>query len=276
MEQQGAVGLEEKPAATVEAPPALLAGKRILVTGVLTDRSLAYHAAVRMQELGAEVILTGFGRAKRLTERATVTMPRRPEVLELDVQSDEDFERLAHDLDERWGGVDGALHSVAFAPPDLFKTPFLDASIEDVEVAQRISAYSLQPMARVLRPLMERNERGGAIAALTVEQRVRTHPYAWMGVVKNTLSAIARQLAMELAPSGLRVNLIASGPVRTNAATGIPEFDEMERTYRRAPLGWDVRNHAAIAGAACFLMSDLSQGMTGDVLHVDGGMHILI
>ncbi len=275
MEQQGALSLEEKPAAA-EAPPALLAGKRILVTGVLTDRSLAYHAAVRMQELGAEVILTGFGRAKRLTQRATATMPQPAEVLELDVQSDDDFERLARDLEERWGGIDGALHSVAFAPPDLFKASFLEARIEDVEVAARISAYSLQPMARVLLPLMERNERGGSIATLTVEQRVRVHPYAWMAVVKNTLTAIARQLAMELAPHGLRVNLIAAGPVRTNAATRIPEFDEMERTYSRAPLGWDVRNHAAIAGAACFLMSDLSQGMTGDVLHVDGGMHILI
>ncbi|HEX8648060.1 MAG TPA: SDR family oxidoreductase [Thermoleophilaceae bacterium] len=275
MEQQGALTLEEKPPAT-EPPAGLLAGKRILVTGVLTNRSLAYHAAVRMQELGAEVILTGFGRAKRLTQRATATMPRTPEVLELDVQSDDDFRQLADDLDERWGGVDGALHSVAFAPPDLFKQPFLEASIEDVEVAARISAYSLQPMARVLLPLMERNEGGGTIAALTVDPRVRVHPYAWMTVMKSTLTAVARQLAVEVAPHGLRVNLIAAGPVRTNAASAIPEFDEMEKTYSRAPLGWDARNHAAIAGAACFLMSDLSQGMTGDVLHVDGGMHILI
>jgi enoyl-[acyl-carrier protein] reductase I len=254
----------------------LLAGKRILVTGVLTDRSLAYHAAVRMQELGAEVILTGFGRAKRLTERSTNTMPRRAEVLELDVQNDEDFERLAQDLDERWGGVDGALHSIAFAPPDLFQRRFLEADLEQVEAAARISAYSLQPMARVLLPLMQRNEHGGSIAALTVESRVRDHPYASMAVVKNLLNAVARQLAVELAPHAVRLNLLASGPVRTNAGSVIPEFDEMEKTYARAPLGWDVRNHAAIAGAACFLMSDLSEGMTGDVLHVDGGMHILI
>jgi enoyl-[acyl-carrier protein] reductase I len=275
VEQQGAVELRERPEATASGS-GLLAGKRILVTGVLTDRSLAYHAAVRMQELGAEVILTGFGRAKRLTERSTNTMPRRAEVLELDVQSDEHFERLASDLDERWGGVDGALHSVAFAPPELFKQEFLEADLESVETAARISAYSLQPMARALLPLMQRNEGGGSIAALTVEQRVRSHPYAWMGVVKNLLNAVARQLAVELAPHGVRVNLMASGPVRTNAGSVIPEFDEMERTYERAPLGWDVRNHAAIAGAACFLMSDLSEGMTGDVLHVDGGMHILI
>jgi enoyl-[acyl-carrier protein] reductase I len=254
----------------------LLAGKRILVTGVLTDRSLAYHAAVRMQELGAEVILTGFGRAKRITERATKRMPRPAEVLELDAQNDEDFDRLARDLDARWGGVDGALHSIAFAPPDLFKQPFLEAGWDDVEVAARISAYSLQPMARVLLPLMERNERGGSIAALTVDPRVRAHPYAWMSVVKSTLNAVARQVAVHVAPHGVRVNLISAGPVRTNAGSVIPDFDEMERTYERAPLGWDVRNHAAIAGAACFLMSDLSEGMTGDVLHVDGGMHILI
>lgn len=275
MEQQGGLTVEEQPAPAA-APDGLLAGKRILVTGVLTDRSLAYHAAARMQELGAEVILTGFGRAKRITERATRRMPRPAEVLELDVQNDEDFDRLAADLDERWGGVDGALHSIAFAPPDLFKQPFLEAGWDEIDVAARISAYSLQPMARVLLPLMERNERGGSIAALTVEPRVRVHPYAWMSVVKNTLNAVARQVAVHLAPHNVRVNMIASGPVRTNAGSVIPDFDEMERTYSRAPLGWDVRNHAAIAGAACFLMSDLSEGMTGDVLHVDGGMHILI
>lgn len=275
MEQRGAVALEEQ-TAPAAAPEGLLAGKRILVTGVLTDRSLAYHAATRMQELGAEVILTGFGRAKRITERATKRMPRPAEVLELDVQQPEDFDRLAQDLDERWGGVDGALHSIAFAPPKLFDEPFLEAGWDDIEAAARISAYSLQPMARVLLPLMERNERGGSIAALTVEPRVRAHPYAWMSVVKNTLNAVARQVAVHLAPHGVRMNLIAAGPVRTNAGSVIPEFDEMERTYSRAPLGWDVRNHAAIAGAACFLMSDLSEGMTGDLLHVDGGMHILI
>jgi enoyl ACP reductase len=275
VEQQGALALRERPE-TAAAGSGLLAGKRILVTGVLTSRSLAYHAAVRMQELGAEVILTGFGRAKRLTQRAAQTMPRSAEVLELDVESDEDFGRLAHDLEERWGGVDGALHSVAFAPPELFEEPFLEAGIDRVETAARISAYSLQPMARVLLPLMERNEHGGSIAALTIDWRVRRHPYAWMGVVKNLLNAVARQLAVELAPHGMRVNLIAAGPVRTNAGSVVPEFDEMEGIYARAPLGWDVRNHAVIAGAACFLMSDLSEGMTGDVLHVDGGMHILI
>lgn len=275
MEQQGALSLEEQPAPAA-APTGLLAGKRILVTGVLTERSLAYHAAARMQELGAEVILTGFGRAKRLTERSTRTLPRPAEVLDLDVQNDEDFERLADELQTRWDGVDGALHSIAFAPPGLFEQSFLDVRQDDIEAAARISAYSLQPMARVLLPLMERNERGGSIAALTIEPRVRAHPYAWMTVVKGTLNAVARQLAVHVAPHGVRVNMVASGPVRTNAGSVIPEFDEMERTYSRAPLGWDARNHAAIAGAACFLMSDLSEGMTGDVLHVDGGMHILI
>ena len=275
MEQRGALSLGARPT-TAAVPAGLLSGKRILITGVLTDRSLAYHAATRMQELGGEVILTGFGRARRITERAAKRLPRPAEVLELDVQNEEDFQRLAEELDARWGGVDGALHSIAFAPPDLFKQPFLEAGWDDIEVAARISAYSLQPMARVLLPLMERNERGGSIATLTVEQRARAHPYAWMSVVKNTLNAVARQVAVHVAPHGVRVNMIAAGPVRTNAGAVIPEFEEMERAYRRAPLGWDVGNHAAIAGAACFLMSDLSEGMTGDILHVDGGMHIFI
>ena len=268
-------------ATDLETAPALqatglLAGKRILVTGVLTDRSLAYHAAAKMQELGAEVLLTSFGRAKRITERAAQMLPKATDVLELDVTKQSDYDALVEELGARWDSVDGLLHSVAFAPAQLFKDPFLHANLDDVEAAMRISSYSLQQLSATLLPLMVRSQSGASIVALTVEDRVRVHPYAWMSVAKSVLNSIARQLAVHLADHNVRVNLIAAGPVRTNAGSVIPEFSEMEDTYKRAPLGWDTRDHTAIAGPAAFLMSDLSRNMTGDILKVDGGMHILI
>jgi enoyl-[acyl-carrier protein] reductase I len=263
-------------AAPSQQATGLLAGKRILVTGVLTDRSLAYHAAAKMQELGADVVLTSFGRAKRITERAAQMLPKAVDVLELDVQSDADYDALIEELGSRWGALDGLMHSVAFAPPSLFTAGFLHADHDDIDAAMRISAYSLQRLTSALLPLMARSERGASVVAMTVEERVRVHPYAWMSVAKYTLNGVARQLAVHVADHNVRVNLIAAGPVRTNAGSVIPEFGEMEETYSRAPLGWDSRDHTAIAGPACFLMSDLSQKMTGDILRVDGGMHVLI
>jgi enoyl-[acyl-carrier protein] reductase I len=268
-----ATDLERAPAPTATG---LLAGKRILVTGLLTDRSLAYHAAATMQEQGADVVLTSFGRAKRITERAAQTLPKAADVLELDVSKDADYDALVEDLGSRWDAVDGVLHSVAFAPPELFKTPFLHADHEQIDSAMRISAYSLQRLAAALLPLMARTGNGASIVGLTVEERVRVHPYAWMSVAKQTLNAVARQLAVHVADHDVRVNMVAAGPVRTNAGSVIPEFSEMEETYQRAPLGWDSRDHTAIAGPATFLMSDLSRKMTGTVMYVDGGMHILI
>lgn len=266
---------------TVEAPQAeravaapLLDGKRILVTGVLTDRSLAYHAAARMQQLGAEIVLTGHGRARRITQRAATALPEPPDVLELDVLKPEDFDALRDELRERWGYVDGVFHSVAFAPQDVWEGEFVDTSHDSLDTTMRASVYSLQSLAGALLPLLRESPGGASLLTLTVMAgRMSTH-YAWMGVVKATLDALMRHLAVELGPQGIRSNAIAAGPMRTNASTGIPGFKELERmVVEKAPLGWDSSDPSAVSGPACFLLSDLARAVSGEILHVDGGFH---
>lgn len=255
----------------------LLAGRKILVTGVLTNRSLAYRAAVEMQQMGAELTLTGHGRARRITERAAQTLPSPPPVLELDVSQPEHFARLAAELAERWEWVDGVLHSIAFAPPELFSAPFAEVPLGSIETAMRCSTYSLRDLLAPLLPLLRNSAGGASVLALTVLDRAALNSYAWMGVIKAALDGLVRQLAMQLAGQGTRVNLLACGPVRTNAGSAIPGLDELAADFReRAPLGWDERNFGAIAGPACFMLSDLARLVTGEILHVDGGRHIVL
>jgi meromycolic acid enoyl-[acyl-carrier protein] reductase len=264
------------PRAADEAAP-LLAGRRILVTGVLTEQSLAYAAAAMMQRLGAEVVLTGHRRARRLTERAARTLPRPTTVLELDVTEDEDFPALATALGERWDRVDGILHSIAFAPPELWDDPFLEVAPETVDTAMLASVYSLQRLTAALLPLLSASDGGASIAAMTVVSDRIVPYYGWMGVVKGALETLVRHLAVRLGPQGVRVNAIACGPVRTTAARAIPGIEVLQELYEtRAPLGWDSRDHAAAAGPACFLMSDLARSITGDVLNVVGGVQVAL
>jgi meromycolic acid enoyl-[acyl-carrier-protein] reductase len=246
----------------------LLDGKRILVTGVLNDASIAFSVARRAQEEGAEVILTSFGRVMSLTTRTARRLPTEPEIVELDVSNQADLDALA----ERVGGrLDGVLHAIGFAPESCLGGGFLTAPWEDVAVALQVSAYSLKSLAVAALPLMES---GGSIVGLDFDNTQAWPVYDWMGVAKSAFESVARYLARDLGSKGVRVNLVAAGPVRTMAAKSIPGFEHFEQVWsERAPLGWDVKDPEPVAKACIALLSDLFPATTGEMLHVDGGFH---
>ena len=246
----------------------LLDGKRILITGVLNDASIAFSVARRAQEEGAEVVLTSFGRIMSLTKRAAKRLPTEPEIIELDVSNADDLTALA----QRVGGrVDGVLHAIGFAPESCLGGGFLDAPWEDVAVALQVSAYSLKSLAVAALPMMER---GGASVGLDFDNTPAWPIYDWMGVAKSAFESTARYLARYLGPQGIRVNLVSAGPVRTMAARSIPGFEHFEEVWsQRAPLGWDVKDPEPVAQACIALLSDLFPATTGEMLHVDGGFH---
>jgi enoyl-[acyl-carrier protein] reductase I len=251
----------------------LLEGKRILVTGVLTDDSLAFSVARIAQEQGAEIVLTGAGRGLRLTERVARRLPSEPEVLELDVTKAEHAGVVRSRLTEKWGSVDGALHAIGFAPPSCLGDGFLDAPWDDVSIALEVSAYSLKVVADVVVPLMDA---GGAIVGLDFDNSTQAWPaYDWMGVAKAALESSSRYLARALGPRGIRVNLVAAGPIKTLAARSISGFSRFEDVWdERAPLGWDVKgDHEAVGRACVALLSDWFPKTTGELVHVDGGFH---
>ena len=248
----------------------LLANKRILVTGVLNDASIAFSVAKQIQEHGGEVVLTSFGRAMSLTERAARRLPTPDcQIVSLDITDSGDLETLA----ERVGGtLDGALHAIGYAPESCLGGGFLTAPWDDVSIAMQVSAYSLKSLAVACRPLMTD---GGSIVGLDFDNsRVAWPVYDWMGVAKAAFESVSRYLARDLGPANIRVNLVAAGPIRTIAAKSIPGFDQFEDTWTsRAPLGWDVRNADPVGKACVALFSDLFPATTGEVIHVDGGFH---
>ena len=246
----------------------LLDGKRILVTGVLNTESIAFAVARCAQEQGAEVVLSSFGRIMSLTERSARRLPAAPEVVELDVTQPADLEALAG----RVGGrLDGVVHAIGFAPATCLGGGFLDAPWEDVAVALQVSAYSLKALAVAALPLMER---GGAVVGLDFDNTVAWPVYDWMGVAKSAFESTARYLARDLGPKGIRVNLVAAGPVRTMAAKSIPGFEQFEDAWTtRAPLGWDLKDPEPVARATVALLSDFFPATTGEIVHVDGGYH---
>ena len=247
----------------------LLDGKRLLITGALTRDSIAFHAAELAQRQGAEVVLTSFGRARRLTERAARGLPAPAEVLELDVTDPDHFPALTEALDTRWGGVDGALHAIAFAPADALGGNFLSAPVASAQAAFHVSAVSLRDLATAVTPLMPD---GGSIVGLDFDATVAWPVYDWMGVAKAALEATARYLARDLGPQQVRVNLVSAGPLETVAARGISGFGELaDRWSEQAPLGWDTEDPTPVAGTIAFLMSDLARAITGQVVRVDGG-----
>ena len=254
----------------------LLAGKRLLVTGVLTRGSIAFEVARQAQESGAEIVLSGFGRGLRLTERAAKHLPDPPDVLELDVNEPDHLARVAAELGSRWGELDGVLHAIAYAPPDALGGGFLDTPASSAIIAFQTSAFSLKALAAALAPLLEAGEGGGSVVALDFDASVAWPVYDWMGVAKAALESVARYLARDLGPRGIRVNLVSAGPIETIAAGGIPGFDELAKLWRAsAPLGWDTRDAAPVGAAVCFLLSDLARAVTGEILHVDGGFHAI-
>jgi meromycolic acid enoyl-[acyl-carrier protein] reductase len=249
----------------------ILAGKRLLITGVITKDSIAFHAAEQAQREGASVLLTSFGRVRRLTERSAQRLPEPVDVLELDVNREADLEALNQTLSERWGGVDGALHAIAFAPEDAIGGRFMTAPAQSAVQAFQTSAFSLKALAAALAPLMPR---GASIVGLDFDATLAWPIYDWMGVAKAALESVSRYLARDLGPSGIRVNLVSAGPLGTVAARGIPGFERLAKLWpAQAPLGWDIEDPGPVAAAVCFLLSDYARAITGEIVHVDGGFH---
>jgi enoyl-[acyl-carrier protein] reductase I len=249
----------------------LLDGKRLLVTGVITDASIAFAVARLAQQEGAQVVLTGFGRMS-LVERVAKRLPEPAPVVELDVSSQDHLDSLADRVREHVDGVDGVLHSIGFAPASCLGGGFLEAPWTDVATAVQVSAYSLKSLAVAALPLY--GDAGGSLVGLTFDATQAWPAYDWMGVAKAALESTSRYLARELGPRHIRVNLVAAGPIRTMAAKSIPGFSTFEDAWDgRAPLGWDNADAGPVARSTLALMSDWFPATTGEIVHVDGGFH---
>jgi enoyl ACP reductase len=253
----------------------ILEGKRLVITGVITKDSIAFHAAARALGEGASVVLTSFGRARRMTERAAKRLPTSSEieVLELDVNKPDDLSALTDTLRDSWGSVDGVLHAIAFAPEDALGGRFMTAPAESAAAAFQTSAFSLKALAAAVEPLMGS---GSSIVGMDFDASVAWPIYDWMGVAKAALESVSRYLARDLGPRGIRVNLVSAGPLATVAARGIPGFEQLADLWRiQAPLGWDIEDPGPVADTVCFLLSDLARGISGEIVHVDGGFHAI-
>lgn len=251
----------------------LLDGKKIVITGVLTDASLAFGVARLARSEGADIVLTGAGRALKLTQRTARKLGDDIDVFELDVTVPEHGEAVREALAEKWGHVDGVLHAIGFAPEVCLGDDFLAAQWDDVAIAMHISAYSLKALADAFLPLMSE---GGSFVGLDFDNRQAWPAYNWMGVAKSALQSVSRYLAKEVGPRGIRSNLVAAGPIKTMAAKSIPGFAKFEDVWDvRAPLGWDVTDSEPVARAVIALLSDWFPATTGEIIHVDGGYHAI-
>jgi len=249
----------------------ILDGKRLLITGLLTDASIAFHVAKLAQEEGATVVLTSFGRTMKITQTIARRLPQTPPIVELDVQDQAHLDALADNLREHVDGLDGVVHSIGFAPAGAFN--FLEGTWDDVSTAIHVSAYSLKSLAVAALPLMGP---GGSVVGLTFDASYAWPVYDWMGVAKAAFESTARYLARDLGPKGVRVNLVSAGPIRTTAAKSIPGFATFEDSWgERAPLGWDVRDPEPAARGCVALLSDWFPATTAEIVHVDGGVHAM-
>jgi meromycolic acid enoyl-[acyl-carrier-protein] reductase len=266
----------QAPAVANSVTMGLLDGKRLLITGVLTEASLAFGVAKMAQEEGAEIVLSGAGRTLFLTKRTARKLPSEPDVLEIDVTSPEQLAEAGATMAERWDRLDGLLHSIGFAPPNCLGGSMFNAGWDDVSIALNVSAYSLKGLVEAFRPLLVAagQDRGASVVGLDFDATHAWPFYDWMGVAKAALESLTRYLAMELGPNGIRVNLVASGPVPTMAAKSIPGFADFVGAWSdRSPLGWGVNSSEAVAGACVAFFSDLLPQTTGEIIHVDGGFH---
>ena len=251
----------------------ILDGKRILVTGVLMESSIAFHVARIAQQEGAELVLTSFGRTMRITQTIAKRLPTAPPVIELDASNAEDFDALADRVREHVDGLDGLLHSIGFAPEAALGGNFLKTEWSDVATALQISAYSLKALAVAAQPLMPT---GGSVVGLTFDASLAWPKYDWMGVAKAAFESTSRYCARDLGPKGVRVNLVAAGPIRTTAARSVPGFETFEESWdAKAPLGWDVDDAVPAAKACVALLSDWFPATTAEIIHVDGGFHAM-
>jgi enoyl-[acyl-carrier protein] reductase I len=256
----------------------LLEGKRLLITGVLTDDSMAFFVAKVAQEQGAEVLLTNVGKGVRLTERVARRLPVTPDVMQMDVNNPDDVAAVSDEVTRRWGRVDGVLHSIGFMAAEGLGGHFMEATWESVGPGFQTSAYSLKALtAGMLEPLKVAGADGGAsVVSLTFDARFAWPIYDWMGVAKAGLESVTRYLARDLGPLGIRVNTVSAGPIRTMAGKSIPGFDQIsEHWARRAPLGWDLHDATAVGDMCCFLMSGMARLTSGEMIHVDGGYHAM-
>ena len=251
----------------------ILDGKRVLVTGVITDASIAFSVARLAQQEGAEVVLTGFGRLS-LVNRIAAKLPKPAPVIELDVTSPEQLAALADRVREHVDGLDGVVHSVAFGPPDALGGNFLNTPWESVATAVNVSAYSYKALAMAALPLF--GPAGGSIVGMDFDAQVAWPGYDWMGVAKAALEATSRYLARDLGPKGIRSNLISAGPIKTMAANSIPGFEQFDGVWgTRAPIGWDMKDPEPAARGVVALLSDWFPKTTAEVIHVDGGVHAM-
>jgi len=250
----------------------ILEGKRLIITGVLMDSSIAFHVAKIAQEEGAQVVLTSFGRTMKITSTIAKRLPSTPPVIELDVTNQEHLDSLAERTKEHLDGVDGVLHSIGFAPQGAFS--FMDGTWDDVATAMQASAYSLKALAVAALPLMSA---GGSVVGLTFDAKFAWPVYDWMGVTKAAFESTNRYLARDLGKlHHIRANLVSAGPLRTPAAKSIPGFEEFEKVWgNRAPLGWDISDPVPAAKACAALLSDWFPATTGEIIHVDGGVHAM-
>jgi enoyl-[acyl-carrier protein] reductase I len=254
----------------------ILEGKRLLVTGVLTDQSIAFHVAKLAQQEGATVVLSSFGRAMSITQRISKRLPAEAPVIELDVTSPEHLEGLADELRKHVDGLDGVLHSIGFAPEAALGGNFLNTAWEDVATAVHVSAYSLKALTVACLPLMVGEGRTSSVVGLDFDAQVAWPKYDWMGVAKAAFESTSRYLARDLGPQGVRVNLVAAGPIKTTAAKSIPGFDAFDDVWStRAPIGWDLSDPEPAARACVALLSDWFPKTTAEIVHVDGGVHAM-
>jgi len=257
---------------------ALLSDNRILITGVLTDDSLAYGIARRALEEGATIALSGFGRGTSITRRTAKKLGDVGEIIELDVMDPEQVERAAEEVATRFGRLDGLVHAIGYAPPSCLGSGMFVAPFSDVSIAMHASTYSLAALVGAFRPLLQKSEANGGASVVALDfDGSRAYPmYDWMGVMKAGLESLGRYLAREVGPDRIRVNMLAAGPVRTMAAKSIPGFELLEETWgERAPLGWDVHDASAVADTAVALLSPLLRATTASIIHVDGGAHAM-